>query len=154
VSAATRAKPSETSIVIVETSVSATVRLASASRYSSPEGACSSGSRSSSSATDPLSRPNLLGVDGFERRTLLEARDLALGGIALRDREIRARADLVGHGLHPREQGLQPGARRNRLAAAEVDELTGEAVADRAPDVLLDQPVRQVRQRFAFVVGA
>ena len=45
-------------------------------------------------------------------------------------------------------------ARGNRLAALEVEQLAGEPVADRPPHVLLEQAVRQDRQRLALVEGA
>jgi hypothetical protein len=104
----------------------------------------------SSSATDRDAR--LLGVDLLEGRPLLEAGDLALGGVALGDGEVRGGADLLRHGRHPLEQALEPCPRRQDVSALEVDQLAGEPVADRAPHVLLDQAVRLVRGRLAFVV--
>ena len=66
-----------------------------------------------------------------------------------RDREARRRAPR--RPAHPLDELLEPRARRDRLAPLEVDQLAREPVADRAPEVLLDQPARQVRQRLALV---
>src|SRR5439155_18711612 len=46
---------------------------------------------------------------------------------------------------------LESRSRRNRLAALEVDQLTREPEADRAPEVLLEQPPRDVGDPFALV---
>ena len=54
----------------------------------------------------------------------------------------------------PTRQLLEPRAGGNGLAAIEVDQLARRPVADRPPDVLLDQAVRQVRQRLALVERA
>src|SRR3990170_2151858 len=60
----------------------------------------------SSSATDTLRRADLLGVDLLERPALLEAGDLPLGGVPLRDREVGGSADLLRERHHPLEQLL------------------------------------------------
>src|SRR5438552_11756445 len=104
------------------------------------------------SSANALSCPHLLGVNLLQRRALVEAGALALRGILLRDGEEGRRADLVRHRGDPLEQLLDARPRRHRLAAVEVDQLAGEPVADRAPQVLLEQPVRVVRQRLALVV--
>ena len=49
---------------------------------------------------------------------------------------------------------LETRARRDRLSAVEVDQLAREAVANRAPEVLLEQPMRPRRQRLALVERA
>src|SRR5439155_7820728 len=54
----------------------------------------------------------------------------------------------------PVEQLLEPRPRRDRLAALEVDQLTREPVADRAPEVLLEQPPRHVGEPLPLVKGA
>ncbi len=103
---------------------------------------------------DRLAGLDLLGVDLAEGGAFCEALDLALGGVLLRDRQVGRRADLVGDRGDPLEQLLEAPAGRDRLAAGQVEELTGQAVPDRPPQVLLEQAVRQVRERLAFVVGA
>src|SRR5688572_12851536 len=104
--------------------MSATPTLSSASRSSSSVGSCGS------SATDRLGRPHLLGVDLRERRTVLEALDLALRRVLLRDREVRRGADLLGGGQHPFDELLEALPRRDRLAAGEVDELARKPPPD------------------------
>src|SRR6266516_1643968 len=98
--------------------------------------------------------PGLLGVDLLDRGSLVEARNLAVGGVRCRNREVRRGADLPGHRLDPLEQALDMGAGRANLAGVEVDQLSGEAEPDRAPEVFLDQAVRVVRKRLAFVERA
>ena len=64
-------------------------------------------------------------------------------------------AELLGHRQHPLDQRARGAPRAGaRLAGGEVDQLARKAVADRAPEVLLDQPVREVGQRLALVEGA
>ena len=101
-----------------------TPTLSSALRSSSsvggpppPDSACVS------SPTDPLRCADLLGVDLLERRSLLEARDLALGRVPLGHREIRRRADLLGRRAPPtraapRSAAARESARRGRSRAA------------------------------------
>src|SRR5919109_3668885 len=102
----------------------------------------SSASRSSSSVgirssvTDSFRRSDLLLVDLLERGALLEPLDLPFGRVLLRDRKIRSRADLLGRRQHPVHELLESLPRRNRLASFEVEQLAGEAGADRAPEVL------------------
>src|SRR5712691_4960802 len=103
------------------------------------------------SAGDSLTGPNLFGEDLLHRRALLVARDLPLRGVPLRDREPLRRAELIGDGLHPFDELLEPRPGGDRLAALEVDQLSREAPADRAPEVLLEQPVRPRRERLALV---
>src|SRR5581483_2934884 len=81
-------------------------------------------------------------------------RDLTLGGVALRDREPRRRAELVRDRSHPLEQLLESCARRDGLAALEIDQLAGEPPPNRAPEVLLKEAVRPRRQRLALVERA
>src|SRR5882724_5994369 len=78
------------------------------------------------SAGDSLTGPHLLGEDLLHRRALLVARDLPLRRVPLGNREPRRRPELVGNGLHPFEQLLEPRPGGDRLAALEVDQLTGE----------------------------
>src|SRR4249920_861210 len=137
VSGATRRNPIDTAAERAFTRTSATAILSNASRSSSSEGSCSP------SATDHLRRPNLLRVDLLERGARLEALDLALGGVLLGNREERRGADLLRSGQHPVEELLDPLPRGNRLPPTEVDELPGEAVANGAPEVLLDESMRE-----------
>src|SRR4051794_39760215 len=103
------------------------------------------------SVTDGLSRRDLLGVDLLERRALGDACALPLCRVRAGDAEVRRRPELVRDRLHPLDQLLDPRARRYDLAALEVEQIAGEAEADRAPEVLLEQPPRPVRQRLAVV---
>ena len=50
--------------------------------------------------------------------------------------------ELVRDRLHPFDELLQPRPRRHRHAAVEVEQLAGEAVSRRTPEVLLEQPPR------------
>src|SRR5262245_35192482 len=133
----TRRKPIDAAAERAFRRMSATPTRSSASR------SCSSVGRPGSSATDRLGLADLLRVDLAERRAPLEALDLPLGGVLLRNGEIRGRADLFGCGKHPVDELLDPLPRGDRLAAPEVDELSGQPPPDRAPEVLLDQPVRE-----------
>src|SRR3954465_11373729 len=101
-----------------------------------------------------LSRLHLLGVDLLEAAALLEPGGLPFRPVALRDREVRRRADLVGDGRNPLEEALEPPPGGDRFPAFQVEQLPGEAVADRAPHVLLQEPVRQVGQALPLVVCA
>src|SRR6266508_4549760 len=138
-SSPSRWNPSEASVNVVWRRMSWILSLRSSSASLASSSASSSGS-CFSSATNRLLPPYLLRVDLLQRRALLEPRDLALGRI--RDWE------------HPFDQPLEGGPCGAHLEGLEVDELAGEAVADRAPEVLLDPAVRAVRQRLALVVGA
>src|SRR5579862_2683852 len=109
-------------------------------------------SRSGASATDRLRRPHLLRVDLLPGPAFVDARDLALGGVVLGDREIRRGADLLRDGRNPFDEVLESRPCRDRLPPVEVEQVAREAPADRTPHVLLEQPVRQVRQRLALVV--
>src|SRR6478672_11042741 len=82
------------------------------------------------------------------------ARNLPFRGVSLRNREPLRRAELVGNGLHPLDELLDPGARADRLAALEVDQLPREPVSDCSPEILLKQPVWPRWQRLAFVERA
>src|SRR4051812_17456360 len=106
------------------------------------------------SAGDSLTGPDLFGEDLLHRRALLVARDLPLRRVPLGDREPRRSPELVGDRLHPFDELLDPRPRRDRLSALEVDQLSREAEADRAPEVLLEQPVRPRRERLALVERA
>src|SRR5579864_142029 len=103
------------------------------------------------SAGDSLTGPYLLGEDLLHRRALLVGRDLPLGGVPLGNRKPRRRAELVRDRLHPLEELLDARACRDRLAPLEVDQLSGEPVPDRPPEIFLEQPVRPRRQRLALV---
>src|SRR5580765_35970 len=104
------------------------------------------------SATDALSRPaHELGEDVAMRAELSLTLVLTLGRIRRRDGEEGRGANLTRNRLHPFDQRLDPRARRNDLASLEVDQLATEPVADRSPQVFLDQTVRQVGQRLALV---
>ena len=59
-----------------------------------------------------------------------------------------------GDRCDPVEQLLDPRARVHLLAAAEVEQLAGEAVANRPPEVLLEQAVGQAGQWLALVERA
>src|SRR5947209_17495524 len=110
-----------------------------------------SGSWSSANA---FSCPHLLSVDLLEGRALLEPRDLPFGGIRIRDREERRSADLGRDGSDPVEEVFAPLPGGDRRAAVEVEQLAAEPVTDRTPEVLLEQAVREVRQRLTLVVRA
>src|SRR5436305_2486758 len=97
---------------------------------------------------------NLFLEDLVRRGALLVAPDLPLGRVPLGDREPLRCAELLGDRPHPVDEPLEARSGRYRFAAREVDELAREAVADRPPQVLLDQPVRQVGQRLALVERA
>src|SRR5438876_1791867 len=92
----------------------------------------------SSSATHCLPAPDLLRVDLLEARAFRAARDLALGRIRSRNRQVLRRAELLGDRMHPLDQLFDRGARRPHVVRAQVDELSPEAPANRAPEVLLD----------------
>src|SRR5664279_3345746 len=109
---------------------------------------------SGSSATDRLSHAHLLSVDLLQAGALVEPRDLPFGGVALGDVQERRRADLVRDRRDPVEELLDPRACVHLLAAGEVEQLAREAVADRPPQVLFEETVRQARQRLAFVERA
>src|SRR5260370_19003348 len=81
-------------------------------------------------------------------------RDLAFRGVALRDREPRRRTELVGDRLYPLHELLDARTGADRLPALEVDQLAREPEADRAPQILLEQPVRPRGQRLALVERA
>src|SRR5215831_13626579 len=84
------------------------------------------------SADDSLTRPHLLGEDLVEGRSLLEAGDLPLGGVPLRDREPRGSPELLRDRQHPFGELLEPRPRGNGPTLLEIDQLAGEAVPDRA----------------------
>src|SRR4051812_17410597 len=95
------------------------------------------------SATDAFSRPaHELGEDVAMRAELTLALVLTLGRIRRRDGEEGRSADFTRNGLHPLDERLDPRPRRNDLASLEVDQPAAEPVADRAPEILLDQPLR------------
>src|SRR5919197_506534 len=124
------------------TSTSSTLSLRSSS-------ASSRASSSSLSDTDGLQ--DLVRVDGFQALPRFVPRDLALGVVPLRDRELGGDSKLLGDRRDPREELLDPPARRQNRSAVEVDERLREPVPDRAPEVLLDQAMRMSRQRLALV---
>src|SRR5213076_1773904 len=113
--------------------------------------AWSSSTSCCSSSDNRDARLHLLGVDLLERRAGIVPRDLALRRVRRRDAEIRGRTDLLRRGLNPLEQALEVRACGTGLAGLEVDQLAREAVADRTPEVLLDQAVRVVGERLALV---
>src|SRR5262249_14676419 len=120
------------------------------SSWSCAIASCSLGSCSSANAR---LGSHLLGVDLLERRALLVPGDLPLRRVRRRHAEIAGRAELLGEGKHPLDQLLELRPRRSRLEPVEVDQLAHQAVADRAPEVLLDPAVRPDRQLLALVVG-
>src|SRR5690348_3887555 len=103
---------------------------------------------------DALRRAHELGEHGPVRAELVEARVLSLRRVRDGDGEVRSRADVTGNGLDPLDQLLDARARRQDIPACEVDQLAGKPVANRAPGVLLDQAMRQRRERLAVVNGA
>src|SRR5262249_51994951 len=141
------------SVEAAETRKSSTANAAScccrASRSNSGDWSSAIGSRSGG-----LSRLDLLSVDLLQARSPLEPRDLPLGRVALRDGEVPRSAELVRDRRHPLEQLVDSPSRGNGLPALEVEQLAGEAVADRAPEVLLEQTVRHARKRLPVVVRA
>ena len=81
-------------------------------------------------------------------------RDLPLRRVGGRDRQVRGEPELFGDRQDPFDEPLEVRAGGPDLAARKIYELVGEAVPDRAPEVLLDQPMRERRQRLALVDGA
>src|SRR5260221_3080263 len=75
------------------------------------------------SAGDSLTGPDLLGEDLLHRRTFRVTGHLPLGGVSLRNRKPVRGSELVCDRLHPLDELLEPGARRNRFAALEVEQL-------------------------------
>src|SRR5262249_35904303 len=132
---------------------SAFTRMSATPTFSSASRSCCSVGSASSSATDRLRRPDLLGVDLPGRGAVREALDLTLGRVLLRNGEERRSADLLRDREHPGHKIVQPLPRRDGLASGEVDELAREAVADGSPEVLLDVTVREGLDRVALVVG-
>src|SRR5205814_920711 len=126
-----------------------TVETTSVSIFSARSCSAICSALTSSSATDRLSGRDLLRVDLLQAHALPEARALALGRVRRGNGEELRRAELLGDGLHPFDQPLDVRPRRTNLARREVDQLAGEAVADRPPQVLLDQAVRQQDDRLA-----
>src|SRR6476646_4502921 len=104
-----------------------------------------------SSSADSLTGSSFRCVDLLERRPILPPGALPLGRVGRRHGEEGCRAGLLGEGCYPLDQLLDPCPCRHGLAALEVDQLAGKAVADRAPEVFLEQPVGQVRERLALV---
>src|SRR5437764_1834015 len=74
---------------------------------------CSASSSGVGSATDRLRLLHLLSVDLLDRRPVLEPRDLPLGGVPLRQLQVRRDPDLVRDRRHPLEELRDPLARRH-----------------------------------------
>src|SRR5262249_56335081 len=98
----------------------------------------------SSSATDALLGPHLLGVDLLHRHTVLVAGDLALGCVRPRDGQVRRGTELLGDGQHPLDQLLERRTGPPHLERSEVDELAREPRADGPPQGLLAPARRHV----------
>src|SRR6266849_4980283 len=139
-SGASLPKAIEASMELVCRSRSETFALRSSSTSCAAVGA--EGSPSGGSAGDSLTGPDLLGEDLLHRRTLGVSGHLPLGGVPLRNREPVRGSELLGDRLHPFDELLEPGARGDRLAALEVDQLARQPPANRPPEVLLEQTVR------------
>src|SRR5579862_5841042 len=127
-------------------------RIASTTSARLGSGPTGSSSANALSQLD-LPGPHLLGVDLAQRGALAEPLLLALGRVPLGEPEVAGGPRLLGDRRDPLEQLLEPRPRRHGLAAVEVDQLARKAVADRPPEVLLEQPPRPVGQRLALVVG-
>src|SRR2546423_14805207 len=125
-SAPSFAKPSDAIIELVWTSRSEIFALRSSSTSCSAVG----------SSANALAE--LLGVDLLEAGALGIACELALGRVLRRNGEVGRHAELLRHGTDPLDQLLDPRARREGLPAVEIEELAGEPVPDRAPEVLLE----------------
>src|SRR5437763_2728499 len=127
-------------------------------RAPAPRGAdrrCRRGApRSRRSSADGLLRPHLDGVDLLERRAVVVPGSLALGRVLGRNRHVRRGAELLRDRHRPLGQRLEPRPRRHGLGAREVDQLAREPEPDRAPEVLLDQAARRIRQWLAVVARA
>src|SRR5579884_1710722 len=93
------------------------------------------------SACDSLTGGHLLREDVFHRGSFLVAGDLPLRGVALGNREPLRCPELVRDRLDPLDELFEPRARGNRLAPLQIDQLAGEPVADRTPEILLQQAV-------------
>src|SRR5439155_15013113 len=114
-------------------------------------GSSASWRATSSSLSDTGRLQNFVGVDVFDALACLIAGDLALRRVALGHPQERCGTQLFGDRSDPGEQVLHATTRLEHLPPIEIDEGLGEAVPDRAPEVLLDQPVRVGRKRLALV---
>src|SRR5581483_11775112 len=119
------------------------------SSASSCSASSASGGRPASSATNYLTRADLLRVDLLQRPALLDAGDLPLGRIGGGDRQ--PEAELVRDRHDPLRDPLELRACRAHLEGAWVEQAAGQPIADRAPHVLLDHPRRWVWQPLALV---
>src|SRR5690349_14248550 len=93
-------------------------------------------------------------VDLLQGRAVVVVRELALGRVRSGHRQIVSCAELLGNGCDPLEQPLQMSPGRTDVSAREVDQLTGQAVANSAPEVLLDQPMWIVGKRLSLIERA
>src|SRR4051795_4449038 len=89
------------------------------------------------------------GEDLLHAGTGLDRPALALGAVEGREGGVDAQLDT--HGRGPWQQPLGRRGRREALAPIEVEQRPVLPEADRAPEVLLDQPARRVGERHALV---
>src|SRR3954463_12408286 len=95
-----------------------------------------------------------LAVDLRQVADLGITRDLPLGRILLRHAQPFGGAYLRCDRQNPFDQALDPCSGRQHVTALQVDQVPGEAIADRTPGVLLDEAVRLVRDGLALVERA
>src|SRR6478672_7042410 len=81
------------------------------------------GPETPTSAADDLACLDLLGVDLLQRPPLLDAGDLALGGVRRGDRQLEP--ELVRHGADPLRDALELRARGPDLECAKIEEPAG-----------------------------
>src|SRR5918996_5335460 len=115
----------------------------------------SSSSRASCSSSSDMDRlHDLVRVDLAESGPALVAGDLTLGCIGARDGDERCDPELLCNRLDPGCELLEPLPGRPDAPRVEVDHLAAEPVADRAPEVLLDEAMRMERKLLAVVERA
>src|SRR6185312_17355500 len=125
------------------------MRTSSMRRRRSSSASCCASCSSSFTCSDMDGFEHLLGVDLLHALPGFVLRDLPLGGGRGRHGQERGDAELLGHRHRPLYELLDPRARRQNVARAQVDQLAGKAVANCAPEVLLDEPVWMVGQLLA-----
>src|SRR3954468_4202900 len=124
--------------MVCTTTSSTRTRLSSCSYIA--RSSSSVGGRSCSLIRWSIGRARLahsVGVDVAQRGAAVQRAALALCAVERGQRDVEA--VLGARRLRPRQDALQRGAGVLLLAAVEVDEAAVHAVADRPPDVLLDE---------------
>src|SRR5918996_5376758 len=115
----------------------------------------SSSSRASCSSSSDMDRLyDLVRVDLAKGCAALVAVDLTLGCIGARDEDEGCGPELLRDRLDPDRELLEPLPGRQHAPRVEVDHIAGEPVADRAPEVLLDEAMRMEGKLLAVVERA